>query len=1170
MDPLFAHCKPYISSNEHGFMPGRSTATNLCLTSQIIESMSKRVQTDLELTLGAFWVRAGVSSCVDRSRLTVSPVVFWTAISSEDDLRESVQSSRPALRAVKRDDGGSILSPPSQRRYPPPSSRFTPSSRDEQQHRVDEEKPCAEDEVDYELRLRKMRPDKRESLEDKRRLLRRLVNEDRKLKVSYAPIVNIMEDNLRIEKKIAELDEMLNKKIDYATVSRLRHYLTRAARAATTDDVEVQVKEDLYSRIQEIFKKYKIKIKNPESESEEDQDKTEQKDKTEQEREEQERGEKENKDREWKEQEQNENEKSEPGKTLLEQKQREKEDRDIEEQTRINKMKKEQNKGGKVKSHGNKSELELERETNDESNDEKLQGAVRKDRQRSKLSVIDIEDLDHLIEINHKIDANDQSLYRTGQVSRPEIHHLEAEEDSDDCYSEEEDTPVCVIQNRQQQNKLRELDLTWTSNLTGETVINHLKIEKDVLPVGKQPISFSVHFMEKSEEAEELVIKSRPEEDDSLDVPTLDLPKDPGKFIENVETEHELSEPDRERLKQVLKRFACTSENQLGRTTLLEHHIELVEGTNLKDLPMYRYAPKIWDKIEAELERWKELNVIEECVAEYANPLVPVRKANGKIRVCLDSRRINSITKKDAYPMRNMSEIFHRLKKAKYFSVIDLKDAYFQIPLNEKSRDYTAFRTPKGLFRFKVVPFGLKNAPFTMNRLMNRAFGFDLEPKVFTYLDDIIIATETLEEHFRLLEEVAKRLRNAGLTISVEKTLGAFWVRAGVSSCVDRSRLTVSPVVFWTAISSEDDLRESVQSSRPALRAVKRDDGGSILSPPSQRRYPPPSSRFTPSSRDEQQHRVDEEKPCAEDEVDYELRLRKMRPDKRESLEDKRRLLRRLVNEDRKLKVSYAPIVNIMEDNLRIEKKIAELDEMLNKKIDYATVSRLRHYLTRAARAATTDDVEVQVKEDLYSRIQEIFKKYKIKIKNPESESEEDQDKTEQKDKTEQEREEQERGEKENKDREWKEQEQNENEKSEPGKTLLEQKQREKEDRDIEEQTRINKMKKEQNKGGKVKSHGNKSELELERETNDESNDEKLQGAVRKDRQRSKLSVIDIEDLDHLIEINHKIDANDQSLYRTGQVSRPEIHHLEAEEDSDDCYSEEEDTPVCVIQNRQQ
>lgn len=101
-----------------------------------------------------------------------------------------------------------------------------------------------------------------------------------------------------------------------------------------------------------------------------------------------------------------------------------------------------------------------------------------------------------------------------------------------------------------------------------------------------------------------------------------------------------------------------------------------------------------------------------------------------------------------------MLEIFQRFEHAKYFSIIDLKDAYFQIPLKEESRNYTAFRTSQGLFRFKVCPFGVTNAPFTMDKVI----GFDRMPSVFVYLDDIEIATKTLKEHFRLLRIVSERL----------------------------------------------------------------------------------------------------------------------------------------------------------------------------------------------------------------------------------------------------------------------------------------------------------------------------------------------------------------------------------------------------------------------------
>lgn len=319
-------------------------------------------------------------------------------------------------------------------------------------------------------------------------------------------------------------------------------------------------------------------------------------------------------------------------------------------------------------------------------------------------------------------------------------------------------------------DRITEVDLL---DIYGQPTINFINMTHALHSYDTEPepeICLKICSLELTETEDKIMHKAQPEQDESLDVPSLELPLDPISAIETIETEHDLSENERKELTETLKYFQWTSENNLGRTNLIEHEIEVVEGAKMRDMPMYRYSPSIWESIEKELERYEKLDVIEECTSEYASPLVPVKKSNGNIRVCLDSRKINSITKKDAYPMRNMNEIFHRLQKAKFFSIIDLKDAYFQVPLKESSRNFTAFRTPKGLFRFKVVPFGLKNAPFTMSRLMNKAVGFDLEPYVFIYLDDIVIATESLGEHFRLLKEVAKRLEKAGLTISIQKS----------------------------------------------------------------------------------------------------------------------------------------------------------------------------------------------------------------------------------------------------------------------------------------------------------------------------------------------------------------------------------------------------------------
>lgn len=300
--------------------------------------------------------------------------------------------------------------------------------------------------------------------------------------------------------------------------------------------------------------------------------------------------------------------------------------------------------------------------------------------------------------------------------------------------------------------------------------------------------------------------------DESLDIPELDLPESSTTTPETVEVEHNLTTEERQKLESIIRLFPCTTDDHLGRTNLLEHGIVLREDAKPRRQPVYKCSPAIQAEMDREIERYKKLDAIEECSSEWANPLVPVRKANGKLRVCLDSRRINALTKKDSYRMRDMRGIFHRLESAKFFSVIDLKDAYFQIPLKKESRDYTAFRTSKGLYRFKVCPFGLTNAPFSMCRLMDKVIGFDLEPYVFVYLDDIVVATKTLEEHFRLLRIVAERLRKAHLTISLDKSrfcrkqvsyLGYLLTEEGVA--IDSAR--IEPILNYARPKCVKDIR---------------------------------------------------------------------------------------------------------------------------------------------------------------------------------------------------------------------------------------------------------------------------------------------------------------------------------------------------------------------------
>ena len=188
------------------------------------------------------------------------------------------------------------------------------------------------------------------------------------------------------------------------------------------------------------------------------------------------------------------------------------------------------------------------------------------------------------------------------------------------------------------------------------------------------------------------------------------------------------------------------------------------------------------------------VGVIERLASGWCHAPVIQKKSDGKYRFCIDFRNLNVRSKKDAYPIPNMDAILDKLRRAKYISKVDLKNAYFQIPLDEESRQYTAFAVPgSGLWQFKRIPFGLTNAPATFQRLIDSLFGPEMEPNVFGYLDDIIIATDTFEELQKWLEIVLTKIRDAQLTVNWKKCeFGCSRVRY-LGYLLDREGLRLDP-----------------------------------------------------------------------------------------------------------------------------------------------------------------------------------------------------------------------------------------------------------------------------------------------------------------------------------------------------------------------------------------
>ena len=155
------------------------------------------------------------------------------------------------------------------------------------------------------------------------------------------------------------------------------------------------------------------------------------------------------------------------------------------------------------------------------------------------------------------------------------------------------------------------------------------------------------------------------------------------------------------------------------------------------------------------------MGVVQPSNSPWASPIVLVRKKDGTLRFCVDYRVLNSVTKKDTFPLPKIDDLLDQIGESRYFSTLDLAFGYWQIAMDPNSREKTAFIMHIGLYEFLVMSFGLCNAPSAFQRLMNRVL-FGLNPEegpmfVAVYLDDVLIFSRTIEEHLVHLQLVLLR-----------------------------------------------------------------------------------------------------------------------------------------------------------------------------------------------------------------------------------------------------------------------------------------------------------------------------------------------------------------------------------------------------------------------------
>ena len=208
-------------------------------------------------------------------------------------------------------------------------------------------------------------------------------------------------------------------------------------------------------------------------------------------------------------------------------------------------------------------------------------------------------------------------------------------------------------------------------------------------------------------------------------------------------------------------------------TTLAEHEIILKTGKTI-NIKSYRPPECHKEEVKRQMTELYNNGVIKDSNSPFNSPIWVVPKktdASGqkKWRIVIDFRKLNDDTDQDAYPLPIIDDILDHLGQAKFFSAFDLSSGFHQIPMAPESRKYTAFSTPEGHFEFTRMPFGLKNAPATFQRMMDNALRGLVGKHCFVYLDDIVIFGKTIEEHNENLILLLDRLKNVGLKLQPDK-----------------------------------------------------------------------------------------------------------------------------------------------------------------------------------------------------------------------------------------------------------------------------------------------------------------------------------------------------------------------------------------------------------------
>ena len=223
----------------------------------------------------------------------------------------------------------------------------------------------------------------------------------------------------------------------------------------------------------------------------------------------------------------------------------------------------------------------------------------------------------------------------------------------------------------------------------------------------------------------------------------------------------------RKELAEVITQYREVFPDVPSKTNLIEHDVDVGDSAPIKQHP-YRVSPMKKELLDKEVQYMLKNDIIEESQSNWSSPCILVPKHDGGFCFCTDFRKVNDKTKSDSFPIPRIADCIDQIGNAKFVSTFDMLKGYWQVPLTQRAREISAFVTPSGLYQYKVMPFGMKNAPATFQRMVNKLVR-DIDG-CEGYIDDVVIFSDNWSDHIRQIKRFFQIMREAKLTINLMKS----------------------------------------------------------------------------------------------------------------------------------------------------------------------------------------------------------------------------------------------------------------------------------------------------------------------------------------------------------------------------------------------------------------